>query len=325
MDTGNNPGSEQNNIFDVIIIGGGPAGLSAALYSARARLKTLVLDKNPGSGALGYADRIENYPGVPEVIKGTDLLAIFRRQAESFGAEVIQQQVIGVDFSSEPKQVFTNDLAYAGRTVIIATGAMGRKPSLKGEAEFLGMGVSYCATCDAAFYKEKTVAVTGRTEEVFDEIESLARFAKKVYLITAEKEPPAEALEALRQIPQFELRPGSRITEITGDVSVNGITITGAQGDETLAVNGVFVYLHGNQPIIDFLYGALTPSPEGCILVDEHMGASIEGVYAAGDVRCKKIRQVVVSTAEGCIAALAAEQYINKKGKMASQWSHSSS
>jgi thioredoxin reductase (NADPH) len=247
---------------------------------------------------------------------------VFRKQAEHFGAEVRQEQVYGVDFGSEPKRVVAMDKSYGARAVIIATGAMGRKPSIKGEVELLGMGVSYCAACDAAFYKDKDVAVAGGLDEVIDEVESLVRFARRVYLVTRENELSPEQRAALERLPNVVLKADSRLTAIEGQVTVKGAAIVRGGAEERLDVEGVFLYLHGSRPVTDFLYGALETSPEGCLMVDENMATSIAGVFAVGDVRCKKIRQVVVSTAEGCIAALAAERYINKREKTQPQWSH---
>lgn len=312
------------SIYDLIIIGGGPAGLSAALYAARARLRTLVLDKNPGAGALGYADRIENYPGVPGAIKGADLLNVIRTQAVSFGAEFRQQQVHGVDFSAMPRQVYTTEETYAARTIIISTGSMGRKATLKGEAEFTGRGVSYCAACDAAFYRDRDIAITGKYDEVIEEIEGLAKFARRIHYITGEKELEAEKKAYLEHFPGVVTRTGSRVTGISGDDSVKAISVTGP-GDarEDLAVEGIFLYLHGNNPVTSFLYGSLETSDGGCLRVDrETMATAVEGVYAVGDVTCKKVRQVVIAAAEGCTAALAVEQYLNRRERTLSQWSH---
>lgn len=314
----------ENEIYDVIIIGGGPAGLSAALYAARTRLKTIVLDKNPSAGALGSADRIENYPGIPGPIKGSELLARIRKQVESFGAEIRQEQVFGIDITANPKQVIAGDKTYNSRTIIIATGSMGRTAAIRGEAEFTGRGVSYCATCDAAFYRDKDVAVAGKIEEIIEEARTLARFAKRIYIITREKDVPPEHAELTQNPSQMILKTSCRIEEIKGDSSVSGVSIAHSDGrTEIIDVSGVFLFLHGNKPITDFLYGAIETNPGGCIRVSpETMSTSVEGVFAIGDVTCKKVRQVVVSASEGCIAALAAEQYINKKERITSQWSH---
>jgi len=178
---------EAEEIYDVVIIGGGPAGLTAAMYAARANLKTVVLDKNPASGALGSTDKIENYPGLAEPIVGKELVELFAKQARSFGAKVVSAQVMLVDFDADPRQVMAGTGTFLAKTVIVATGSMGRKPTIKGEAEMIGRGVSYCATCDAAFFKDKDIAVTGDVEEVLEEIDVLTRFAKKVYLVAPAK------------------------------------------------------------------------------------------------------------------------------------------
>ncbi len=310
--------------YDLIIIGGGPAGLSAAIYAARARLSTLVLDKNPAAGALGSADRIENYPGIPGAVSGTELLSRLREQALSFGATIRQEQVYGIDLGAESRRVIAGNASYDARALIIATGAMGRGATIKGEEELTGRGVSYCATCDAAFYKDREVAVAGNAGEVIEEIEALSKFARSITFITREKEIAPEQTAILKHIHGLIVKTGSRIEEITGDGMVETITVSDADGaKEILGVSGVFLYLHGNRPITDFLYGAIETTPEGCLQVDrETMVTSIEGVFAVGDVICKRIRQVVSATAEGCIAALAAEQFVNRRAKMSSQWSH---
>ena len=174
------------DVYDVLIIGGGPGGLTAALYAARAKLRTLVIDKNPRAGALAMTELIANYPGVDEEISGADLLSRFRNQAQNFGAELVQAQVLATDLSSDPKTVITSQGTYQGRTVIIAAGALGRTGSIPGERELVGRGVSYCAACDAAFFQGKDVAVIGDSRELPDELELIARFARRVYLIPGE-------------------------------------------------------------------------------------------------------------------------------------------
>src|SRR5208283_4050591 len=185
-----------DTVYDTIIIGGGPAGLSAAQYSSRATMKTVVLDKSATAGALAYASLIENYPGLSSAISGRDLRELFLKQALAFGAGYAEAQVIGVYLDGEIKEVFTMDKTYHGKTVIIATGSMGRKASIPGEAEFLGRGVSYCAICDAAFYRGKTVCVVGDSEEAIKEAGLLTRFAEIVYLIT-----PSQRLKTAEDNP----------------------------------------------------------------------------------------------------------------------------
>jgi thioredoxin reductase (NADPH) len=311
--------------YDVVIIGGGPAGLSAALYAARAGLTTLVLDKNPGAGALALTHKIENYPGILQVMSGKDLLLNFHQQAESFGAKIVQAQVIGVDFSTYPRAVQTTDSSYRANAVIIATGSMGRtKPTLKGEAEFVGKGVSYCAICDAPFSKDKAVAVVGDIEEVLAELRIISRFARHIYLFLHGPDATAEEAAALQMMPNVEVMSGYHLTEILGDTSgVEKLSVVDPAGhSQQIGIWAVFIFLHGSHPIVDFLGDALATTATGCIHVDQDdMSTSIEGVYAIGDVTCKDIRQVVVAAAEGCVAALSADKYIHKRHKVRSLWS----
>src|SRR5574340_131866 len=207
--------SDAENIYDVVIIGGGPGGLSAAQYASRAKLRTVVLDKSAAAGALAYTSHIENYPGVPGPISGNDLLDIFRKQAVDFGAEYVIAQVIGVKIDTEIKEVFTMETSYRGKSLIIATGSMGRKPTIAGEAEFLGRGVSYCAVCDAAFYKGRVVCVIGNSEEAVKEAGYLTKFAETVYLISPTKELKVEHHPAL-EAPNLKVLTGATVTAIEG-------------------------------------------------------------------------------------------------------------
>ncbi|MFH1015365.1 MAG: FAD-dependent oxidoreductase [Nitrospirota bacterium] len=309
------------DLYDVIIIGGGPAGLSAAQYAARAKLKTIVLDKSRTAGALAFAHRIENYPGLSEPLTGKELLDIFRKQAINFGAEYAEVQVIGVNLSSNTKEVFTMDKNYIGKTVIIATGSMGRKPTIKGEAEFLGKGVSYCAICDAAFYKGKTVCVIGDSEEAVKEAGLLTKFAATVYLISPSSRLKVEDDYPVLSEPHLKILLGQSVTAIEGNEVVERIKISDADKKETsLEVSGVFVYLHGNKPIVDFLSGNVELSKEECIVTNRTMETSIPGVFAAGDMTCTEVRQVVVAAANGCVAALSAERYITHRSRRRYDW-----
>lgn len=312
-----------DNQYDVIIIGGGPAGLSAAQYTSRAGLKTLVLDKNPHAGALGYANRIENYPGVPTPMAGTELLEIFRKQAESFGSQIIKDQVYGVDLTDDTKKVFAGEGEYSTRTIIIATGSMGRKPGIEGEERLTGRGVSYCATCDAPFHKNKEVVIAGNISEIMEELDSVLKVVSKAHIIPQAKGMTDELRNALGSEPDINLLEGAKIKSINGEKSVSSVTIIKNDNTtEDIEVSGVFLYFHGNSPIVDFLYGTLETAEEGCLHVNrEDMSTSVPGVFAAGDVSCGKIRQIVLATAEGCLAALAAEKYISKRKGFRSQWS----
>ncbi len=309
--------------YDVIIIGGGPAGLSAAIYAARAKLKTLVLDKHPKAGALGMTSKIENYPGIPYPVIGAELLDILRKQATQFGAEYIQAQVTSVDLHKDPKEVISSAGTFYGRTLIIATGAMGHKPSIPGEAKLIGRGVSYCAVCDAPFFVGKDVAVIGDSDEALDELEFVSRFVKTIYLVSPHREPKAsaESVERAKKLANVVWLMKTRVVAIEGDEQVTGIVIEREGKQEKLPVAGVFVYLIGTQPVTDFLNGQVELTPQGCIKVNpETKMTNVPGVFAVGDVTCKEIRQAVIAAAEGAIAALEADKFLRKRVKAHSDW-----
>lgn len=310
-----------DTLYDVIIIGGGPAGLSAAQYTSRAKMKTVVLDKSSTAGALAYASLIENYPGLSSAISGKDLLDLFRKQALAFGTEYVEAQVIGVYLEGEVKEVFTMDKTYHGKTVIIATGSMGRKASIPGEADFLGKGVSYCAICDAAFYRGKDVCVIGETEEAVKEAGLLTRFARTVYLIATSQELKAAGHDPGLSIPNLKVMPGQRVTAIEGGEFVEKVKLKDFNGMESeIKLSGVFVYLHGSKPIIDFLQGAVEVSEDECVVTNTMKETVVPGVFSAGDVTCTEVRQVIVAAAQGCLAALSAEKYVFKRKRRKYDW-----
>ncbi len=312
--------SETENIYDVMIIGGGPAGLSAAQYASRSKLKTIVIDKSKTAGALAYTGHIENYPGVPGPVSGRELLDLFRNQATTFGAEYVEAQVVGVNLSGEVKEVFTMEGCYKGKSVIIATGSMGRKPSIKGEAEFLGRGVSYCAVCDAAFFKGKVVCVIGSSEEAIKEAGYLTRFAETVYLISPTPKLKVEDHPAL-EAENLKVLLSHTVTSIEGGDAVEKINLVDAEKKEfQLSMAGVFVYIHGSKPIVDFLYGAVPLTEEECIDTNRMMETSLTGVFAAGDVICTEVRQVVAAVSDGAKAALSAEKFLHHRTKTKLDW-----
>lgn len=311
---------ETMDIYDVIIIGGGPAGLTAAQYASRAKLRTIILDKSAAAGALAYSSKIENYPGLTKPVPGKELLDVMRRQAVGFGAEYMEAGVVGVNLSGDIKEVITMDRTYSGKTIIIATGSMGRKPSIKGEGEFLGKGVSYCAICDAAFFKGKIVCVVGNSEEAVKEAGVLARFADTVYLISPTPKLKVGNHHELKE-PNIKVLLGHTVTAIEGSDIVEKIKMVNADKKEVeLDLSGVFVYLHGNKPITEFISDVLERGKDGCIQVNPMMEISISGVFAAGDVTCAGARQVVVAASQGCIAALSAEKYISQRNRHRIDW-----
>jgi len=305
------------DIYDVIIIGGGPAGLAAAQYASRAGLKTVVLDKAPGAGALAYSKKIENYPGITESVTGSQLLEMFRKQALGFGAEYVETQVVGVNLNNDIKEVYGTDTVYKGKTVIIATGSMGRKAVIPGEEEFLGRGVSYCATCDAPFFKDMAVSVIGDSEEAVKEAGVLARFAKEVHIITPLKDPPFSIDD-----PKVRMLTASRVVSIKGSEIVSHILVkeTESGNESEMPMDGVFIYLAGSRPVVDFLNTSVSLSDTACVFIHSTMETSIPGVFAAGDVTCGEIRQVVVAAGFGCIAALSAEKFIHQRKRVRFDW-----
>jgi thioredoxin reductase (NADPH) len=251
---------------------------------------------------------------------GGELLDVFRKQAESFGAAYKEEQVIGASLSDDVKEVFTMEASYQGKTVIIATGSMGRKATIRGEEEFLGRGVSYCAICDAAFFKGKTVCVLGDSEEAAKEAGVLARFAETVYLISPSQKLKVEEDYPALQISNIKLLLGRVVTAIEGGDAVERIRIKASGVENELALDGVFVYLMGNKPIIDFLQGAVEVSEEGCVVTNRFMETNIPGVFSAGDVTCTEARQVIIAASHGCLAALAAEKHIFGRKKAKVDW-----
>jgi thioredoxin reductase (NADPH) len=309
--------------YDVAIIGGGPGGTTSSLYTSRAELKTIVIDKGIMAGALGITGKIANYPGIPGVIPGAELLQRMRSQAETFGAQFVQDKVQGVNLLASPKEIFANGGTYKAKVVVIATGSMGRSQRLEGEERLLGLGVSYCATCDAAFFHDADVAIVGSTDEAAEEALSMTKFARRVHLVSPapDMKIPLPLREELSSHPKITLHLGTNVREIIGKDHVEGLRIAprGAEA-QTLTVTGVFIYLQGAKPITDFLMGQLPKSDEGCLVVDQEYGTSIRGVYAIGDVLCKHVKQVVVAAAEGAIAAMSAEKYLRGKQRLAPDW-----
>jgi thioredoxin reductase (NADPH) len=307
---------------DVVIVGGGPAGSTAAIYTARADLKTVVLDKDPHAGALGMAHVIANYPGVRSDISGIELLEKMKNQAKSFGAGFEREKVTGLDLGdAHEKKVFTaSGKVFGAKAVVLATGAMGKSLKIPGEQELLGAGVSYCATCDAAFYKGQVVAVAGRTGEAVEESKVLSRFAGKVYLLCPGKSFVAseEEVGSLSLLPNVEVCYNARITSINGGNQVESLSI--AEREAPLDVDGVFLYLTGSAPITDYTGGQLEQFETGCIKVDSSFSTSVPGVFAAGDLVCKEIKQAVIVASEGCRAALQVDKFLRGRDKPKSDY-----
>ena len=307
-------------IYDVVIIGGGPAGNTAALYGARAEMRTLVLEKPGATGALATTEHIANYPGVPGPLTGSALVATMRQQAESFGATYRAGVVISVDLGSDPFCVFTGDgECYQTRGLIVATGALERKGKIPGEEELLGRGVSTCATCDAPFYRGKTVIVAGNDDSAGEECLAIARFAAASLLMTPTEQPRLSPplLAELASHPAVTINAGWRLREILGDDHVRAARFQTLRTEELVPADGVFVLLNGAKPSTGFLQGQLPLDADGAIITHPDHSTAIPRVYAIGDVTAGHIKQAVVAAAEGCIAALALEKELRGRQKMA--------
>lgn len=315
--------SSQPDTYDIIVIGGGPSGASAAIYTARADLDTLVIDKGLTAGALGMASKIANYPGLPEPVEGADLVRKIRHQARSFGATFINEKVLRVDVEGTPKQVWTGEGEYRGRAVIIATGSMGRTNRFPGEEHLVGRGVSYCATCDAAFFRDQDVAVVGDNDEAIEEALTLARFASRVHLLVPGSDLRAsdDLVEELKAHEDVTIHTSTRMKEIKGEKQVEAVDVVEGDDEKTIAVNGVFIYLQGNLPITDFLDEQVSTNEEGCVVVDETFQTGVEGVFAVGDVLCKHVKQAAIAAAEGVEAAIAVDRYLHGRTKLRPDWS----
>ncbi len=304
--------------YDVIIIGGGPAGLTAAIYASRARLSTLIIEKESFGGQIVSTDGIENYPGIVEGDTGTTLVERMRKQAETFGTKFLRDEVIDFDFSQKIKTVKTKDKTFSAKGVILSVGASHRKLEVKGEDEFAGAGVSYCATCDGAFFKDIEVFVVGGGDTAFQEALFLTKYASKVTIIHRRDSFRATKIlqDKVEQNEKISFLLNSKIKEIKGDGLVGSITVENViTGEETQffpnnAFNtfGIFVFA-GNIPNTKLFEKQLKLNPQGYFIVGKDMKV-MDGVYAAGDCIEKEFRQVVTATSDGAIAALELEKYI---------------
>lgn len=301
---------EQLN-FDTIILGGGPAGLSAAIYASRGAVSTAIVDLNMLGGQPSNYLELENYPGF-QVIGGYDLMEKFEEHADKFGVKKFpMQEIQSVDLKT--KTIVTNEYEFKAKTIIIATGAQPMKLGVPGEKEFVGRGVSYCAVCDGAFYKNKVVAVVGGGNAAVEEAMYLTKFADKVYVIHRRNELRADKIVQERAFKndKIEFVWDSVVKEIKGDNLVNTVVLENVKTKEisNLSVNGVFPYI-GMTPNVENISGQLQQDARGFIVTDETMATSVEGVFAIGDVRTTPLRQVITAAADGAVGAVYAVKYL---------------
>ena len=303
-------------MYDVIILGSGPAGLSAAIYAQRARLSTLIIEEKPLSGGqILDTYEVDNYPGLPG-ITGFEIGQKFRAHADQLGAEVVNAGVLEVKIEDEKKVIVTAKGNYEAKSLIIATGARHRKLGVPGEEELVGMGVSYCATCDGAFFRGKTVAVAGGGDVALEDALFLARGCEKVYLIHRRDEFRGAGIlqERVKETPNIELVLNSNLTSIQGEGQVSSVLVHNHKEDtdRELKVQGVFIAV-GIEPNSGAVKDLVAQDAQGYIVAGEDTKTSAEGVFAAGDVRTKQLRQVLTAAADGANAVTSAEKYITEK------------
>ena len=307
--------SDDKTKYDVIIIGAGPAGYTAGIYSARARHDTLILSGILPGGQLVNTTDVENYPGFDDGILGPDLMIVMRKQTERMGAKIIDAEVTKVDFQSKPFKVSTASTEYQANAVIIGTGANPRKLGLEGEETFAGKGVSYCATCDGPFFRNLELVVAGGGDSAMEEATFLTKFASKVHLVHRRKELRASKVMQERAFdnPKIEFHFESVIEEIGGNEKVQKVVLKNTQSNEksTLEVGGVFVAI-GHEPNTKLFAGQVELDDQGYIVLKNRTETSVPGVFAAGDVHDHRYRQAVTAAGYGCMAAIDVDKYFSE-------------
>ncbi|MDY6892117.1 MAG: thioredoxin-disulfide reductase [Chloroflexota bacterium] len=307
-----------SNSFQLIIIGGGPAGLSAAIYATRSRLRTLLIEKALLGGQIVNAELVENYAGFPQGISGAELGSLMEQQATKYDLETSMAEVEGIEIGEEEKIVNTSEGQFRAKTIIIASGSEHSKLGVPGEDELRGRGVSYCATCDGAFFRDEVVAVIGGGNVALNDAIFITRFASKVIVIHRRDQLRATRIlqeKAFAQ-PKLEFIWDTVVESITGDNKVKELKLRNVKTNEEseLEASGVFVAV-GLRPNTGYLEGLLTLTPEGFVVVNDQMETSVSGVFAAGDIRAGSVRQVASAVGDGATAAIAAERYLSQLGE----------
>ena len=313
---GSAPAAEET--YDVVIIGGGPAGLTAGIYAGRAQLKTVIVEKGLPGGQIAQTDEVENYPGFPEGISGPELASRMVRQAEKFGARIVMDEVLGLEKAEGGYLVRGYERNYRARAVIVATGANPRRLGVPGEDKFYGRGVSTCATCDGFFYRDKEVVVVGGGDAAVEEGIFLTKFARKVALVHRRDELRANKVAQKRafQNPKMHFLFSHVVTEILGEDQVTGVRLKNLKTGEEYVypTDGVFVFI-GHEPNTAFLKGVVELRPDGYIAVRDEVFTSEPGIFAAGDVADPIYRQLTTSVGAGTRAAMMAERYLAEEAE----------
>src|SRR6187397_961924 len=301
----------------VVIIGSGPAGLTAAIYASRANLEPVVLAGSAPGGQLMLTSDVENYPGFEDGIQGPDLMAAMRAQAERFGSRLFDVDIDRVDFSERPFRIWARGTEYRAQSVVIATGASALWLGLDSETRLRGRGVSACATCDGFFFRDREIAVVGGGDTAFEEALYLTRFATKVHLLHRRETFRASKIMVDRAYdhPKIEIHPNTAVEEVLGDHKVEGVRLSDTTGgdERTLPVDGLFVAI-GYRPNTEAFRDWLDVDEKGYLVVHDETGSKIEGVFIAGDVHDHRYRQAVTAAGDGCKAAIDAERWLESEG-----------
>ena len=304
--------------YDVIILGGGPAGLSAGIYTARARLTSLLIEKNMIGGLIADAELVENYPGFPEGVSGYDLTQLMEQQAQKFGLETLLTEVNGIELKDNVKIIKTSNGDLNTKTVIIASGCERTKLDAPGEVEFTGKGVSYCATCDAFFFRDQPIAIVGGGNSAVSEALHLAKFASRVTLIHRRDELRATRIlqEKALADPKIDFLWNKVIEAVEGEDVVKRLSLRDVTTNDksTLDVAGIFVSI-GLNPTTNYLKGTLALDEAGYIITNENMETDAPGIFAAGDIRSGSVRQTIAAAGDGAVAAIYAERFITHTAK----------
>ena len=302
----------------VAIIGSGPAGLTAALYASRANLEPVVIGGNVPYGQLMITTDVENYPGFPDGILGPELMDLFKRQAERFGATILEREATRVDFSARPFRLWVGDDEYQADAVIVATGASALWLGLPSEEEFRGRGVSACATCDGFFFRDREIAVAGGGDTALEEALFLTRFASKVTMLVRRDQFRGSKIMVERALahPKIEVLHNREVAEVRGGMTVESLLLRDTASGETSEVpaQGLFVAI-GYKPNTDLFLGQLKTDEHGYLVVHDETGSAIEGVFIAGDVHDHRYRQAVTAAADGCKAAIDVERWLESVGE----------
>ena len=304
----------ENNCYDVVVIGGGPGGYCAALYAARANLSTLVIEKFAPGGQMATTEIVENYPGFVDGINGFELGMQMKKGAERFGVKTKLAEVKSVELETNPKLIHTAKDTFEAKTVILALGAFPRELGLENERHLRGRGVSYCATCDGMFYRDKTVVIVGGGNTAVADAIFLAKICKKVYLVHRRDELRASKtyMDSLERTANIEFLWSSEVVEILEDEFVTGVKVKSRKDEsvQEIACDGIFVAI-GNIPNTDLIKGQVELDEAGYVLADETTRTNIPGVFAVGDMRQKPLRQIVTAVSDGAVASKYAEEFID--------------